>query len=55
MKRLYNKRKLYLNNLLNIIILVIVLVTLVLSILLVRQKLLQNTQELGMRSGRAHV
>lgn len=54
MKRLYNKTKSYINNLLNIFILVVVLVTIVLSILLVRQKLLQNTQELGMSLAKSY-
>lgn len=48
MKKLYNKWKLYYNNILNITILIIVLAAIIMTILLVRQKLLQNTQELGM-------
>lgn len=48
MKIIWRKQKLYFNNILNILVLVIVLVTIVISILLVRQKLLKNTQELGM-------
>lgn len=54
MKRFYTKRKLYLNNLLNVIILIIVLVIFIVSVLLVRQKLLQNTQELGMSLARSY-
>lgn len=48
MKKFYNKWKLYFNNILNILILVIVFATIAMSVLLVRQKLLQNTQEMGM-------
>lgn len=48
MKKLYNKWKMYYNNILNIAILIVVLAVIVMTILLVRQKLLKNTQELGM-------
>lgn len=42
------KWKIFMTNLLNILVLIIVFVTLLFSILLVREKLLQNTQDLGM-------
>lgn len=48
MKKLYNKWKLYFNSILNITILILVLAAIIMTILLVRKKLLQNTQELGM-------
>lgn len=42
------KWKIFMTNLLNILVLIIVFVTLLFSVLLVREKLLQNTQDLGM-------
>ncbi len=54
MKRLYGKWRLRANNFLNIFILLTVLITLVLSILLVRQKMLQNTQDLGMSLAKSY-
>ncbi len=48
MKKVWRKRKLLFSNILNIVVLIVVLVTIIVSVLLVRQKLLQNTQELGM-------
>lgn len=48
LKNVRKKYHIYINNFLNIVVLIIVLFTLVFSILLVRRKLLQNTQDLGM-------
>ena len=48
LKNIGQKYKAYINNFLNIVVLIIVLITLLFSIQLVRKKLLQNTQDLGM-------